>query len=203
MRGPIKGSFFYLYLILDIWSRKIVGACVHERECNKLASALFQDAVASENADPSRLVLHSDNGGPMKGATMLATLQKLGVVASFSRPRVSDDNPYSESIFRTLKYRPEYPRSCFESLTAARRWVDGFTAWYNRSHLHSALRFVTPAARHEGREEKIMQQREDVYETAKRRNPERWSGSVRNWRPIGEVFLHKKEAGSKETKAAA
>lgn len=203
LRGPVKGSFYYLYLILDIWSRKIVGACVHDRECNELASALFQDAVMSENADPSRLVLHSDNGGPMKGATMLATLQKLGVVASFSRPRVSDDNPYSESIFRTLKYRPEYPRGCFESLAAARRWVDGFIAWYNNSHQHSALRFVTPAARHDGREEEILKQREAVYAAAKQRHPERWSGRTRNWCPVGDVFLHKKETGSMEMKAAA
>ncbi len=135
-------------------------------------------------------MLHSDNGGPMKGSTMLATLQRLGVVASFSRPRVSDDNPYSEAIFRTLKYRPGYPSRPFASLEAARLWVDGFVRWYNTEHLHSALRFVSPDDRHYGREREVLSQRRRVYERARRRNPSRWSSSTRNWNPIETVILN-------------
>ena len=105
LRGPVRGSFYYLYMIEDVWSRKIVGWQIHEKESPELAASLFKETCAYLKLDPDGLVLHSDNGGPMKGSTMLATLQKLGVVASFSRPHVSDDNPYSEALFRTLKYR--------------------------------------------------------------------------------------------------
>ncbi|MRG97787.1 transposase [Polyangium spumosum] len=115
--------------------------------------------------------LHADNGGPMKGSTMLATLQRLGVVPSFSRPRVSDDNPYAEAMFRTLKYRPEYPRRPFQSLGEARAWVEGFVRWYNFEHLHSALRFVTPEDRHAGRDAGILGKRDGVYQRARRKHP--------------------------------
>ncbi|MCP3961575.1 MAG: transposase, partial [bacterium] len=144
-------------------------------------------------------------GGPMKGSTMLATLKRLGVVASFSRPRVSDDNPYSEALFRTLKYRPEYPSGPFASLEEARRWVEGFVRWYNGEHLHSAIRFVTPAARHSGREQEILRHRQEVYERARRRNPGRWSGATRNWHPIEVVALNpeKKTAETGLTEVAA
>ena len=113
LKSPIRGSFFYLYLILDVWSRKIVGATVFDREFNELAADLFEQTCGELGIDPQGIVLHSDNGSPMKGATMQATLEKLGVVPSFSRPRVSDDNPYSEALFRTLKYRPQYPSRPF------------------------------------------------------------------------------------------
>ncbi len=126
----------------------------------------------------------------MKGPTMLATLRRLGVVASFSRPRVSDDNPYSEALFRTLKYRPEYPSGPFASLEAANLWVESFVRWYNGEHLHSAIRFVTPEDRHSGQEKEILQQRQHVYEQARRRNPRRWSGPTRNWHPIETVALN-------------
>ena len=203
LRSPIRGSFYYLYLIMDVWSRKIVEAAVYDHECNEQAAKLFQSAVAAEQADPSRLVLHSDNGSPMKGSTMTATLQRLGVTASFSRPRVSDDNPYSESLFRTLKYRPEYPETCFESAQAARAWVDQFVHWYNHEHLHSALRFVTPSSRHDGREPEILSRRKAVYEQAKRRNPQRWSGATRNWSPAGDVMLNPKKSESPAMPKAA
>ncbi len=110
LRGPVRGIFFYLYLVIDVWSRKIVGASVHESDSGDNSAALFRRAYAVEGVRPKMLHLHSDNGNPMKGATLLGTLQALGVVPSFSRPRVSDDNPYSEALFRTLKYRPEYQR---------------------------------------------------------------------------------------------
>ena len=107
---------FYLYMFVDVWSRKIVAATVFEEESMDLSARLFTKACFTQASDPEGLVLHSDNGGPMKGSTMLATLQKLGVVPSFSRPRVSDDNPYSERLFRTMKYRPEYPLSHLKAL---------------------------------------------------------------------------------------
>ena len=155
-----------------------------------LAARLISRACAEMDVDPDGLVLHADNGGPMKGSTMLATLQQLGVVASFSRPRVSDDNPYSEALYRTLKYRPEYPRGPFRSMEAARSWVEGFVAWYNTEHRHSEIRFVTPDERHYGREDTILRNRRVVYERARRNNPRRWTGATRNWKPIGAVVLN-------------
>jgi len=135
-------------------------------------------------------VLHADNGGPMKGATMLATPQKLGVVPSFSRPSVSDDNPYSESLFHTLKYTPGYPSKPFESIAAARKWVRRFVQWYNNEHRHSAIRYVTPNERHRGEDAEVLKQREAVYKAARERNPERWSGETRNWSLVTEVWLN-------------
>lgn len=186
----ITGIFFRLYLVMDIYSRKIVGWEIHESETAEHASVLIRKACLAEGINGKELVLHADNGSPMKGATMLATLQKLGVVPSFSRPSVSDDNPYSESLFRTLKYTPAYPSQPFESLEAARKWVHTFVRWYNEDHRHSGIRFVTPAERHSGKEQAILYKRKAVYEVAKQRHPERWSGKTRNWSPVGEVWLN-------------
>ncbi len=188
--SPVRGQFFYLYQFLDVWSRKSVAACVYETESSDHAAELFQRACAEQNLDPRGIVLHSDNGSPMKGATMLATLHRLGVVTSFSRPRVSDDNPYSEALFRTLKYRPEYPETPFASLQAANAWVEGFMHWYNTVHQHSAIRFVTPEDRHSGRDVAILAHREGVYKQARRQRPERWSGKTRNWKPVEKVSLN-------------
>jgi putative transposase len=143
-----------------------------------------------EKVQPQQVVLYSDNGSPMKGATMLATLQRLGVVPPFSRPSVSNDNPYSESLFKTLKYRPGYPDQAFADLAAARKWVANFGDWYNHEHLHSAIRFVTPAQRHAGQDQPMLRRREIVYEAAKARHPQRWSGAIRNWRPVAVVNLN-------------
>ena len=109
LKAAARGAFYYLYLVQDVWSRKIVGFAIHERESAELAGELVEEVMVRLEIDPDSVVLHSDNGGPMKGATMLATLPRLGVVPTFSRPGVSDDNPYIEALFRTLKYRPEYP----------------------------------------------------------------------------------------------
>ena len=205
LRTCVRGSFFYLYMIVDVWSRKIVGWEVHESESTELAAELFRRTCTELNLDPEGLVLHQDNGSPMKGSTMLATLQSLGVVASFSRPRVSDDNPYSEALFRTLKYRPEYPSDPFESVQDARTWVASFVMWYNTEHQHSAIRFVTPEQRHQGLDRAILAKRHVVYQLARARNPNRWSGKTRNWEPILEVGLNrrpKKKSGSSQSKAA-
>lgn len=190
LRSPVRGVFFYLYLMVDVWSRKVVGWRAEDRECTVMASELVQDAITSEHADPTALVLHQDNGGPMKGATLKATLETLGVLASYSRPRVSDDNPFSEALFRTLKYRPEYPNKPFESLEAARKWVAEFVRWYNEEHLHSAIGFVTPTSRHRGTDLAILENRRAVYEAARRRHPERWSRHVRKWDAPETVILN-------------
>lgn len=190
LRSPIAGSFFYLYLFMDVWSRKIVASRVELFEDSGLAADLLERTCRSNALDPRGLVIHQDNGSPMKGATLKATMERLGVVASFSRPRVSDDNPYSESLFRTLKYRSTYPRKPFESIDAARAWVADFIAWYNQEHRHRGIGFVTPAARHEGRDEEILASRRRTYQLARQNNPERWSRHTRAWDAPKEVILN-------------
>ncbi len=196
LRGPVRGTFFYLYLVLDVFSRKVVAAEVHAEENAAISGPLVECACETERVDPRELVLHSDNGGPMKGSTMLATLQRLGVVASFSRPSVSDDNPYVEAIFRTLKFRPGYPRKPFVSLEQARAWVEEFVGWYNHEHLHSAIRFIAPVDRHERRDVVILAARRDVYARARRRTPRRWTRHLRNWTPVGAVYLNPTKANA-------
>jgi transposase InsO family protein len=190
LRASTRGQFYYLYLVLDIWSRKIVGWDVHEAECSELASRVVEDACAREGVRRGEVTLHSDNGGPMKGATMLATLQRLGIAASFSRPRVSDDNAICEAIFRTLKYRPGYPRKPFASLEEARAWVATFVAWYNGEHLHSSIKYVTPNDRHEGRDGDILAKRHELYLAAKSATPRRWTRNTRDWTPVATVTLN-------------
>lgn len=177
----VKGLYFYLYLIMDLFSRKIVGWEVFAEESAEHAATVFRKAYLREGVAGQLLRLHSDNGSPMKGATMLATLQRLGVVPSFSRPSVSNDNPYSEALFKTVKYHPSFPDKPFESLEQARQWVAGFDWWYNEQHRHSALNFVTPAQRHRGEDQVILDQRIALYAMAKASHPERWSGNHRNW----------------------
>ena len=177
----VKGLYFYLYLIMDIFSRKIVGWEVYAEESADHAASIIQKSYLREGIAGQPLILHSDNGSPMKGATMLGTLQKLGVMPSFSRPSVSNDNPYSEALFKTLKYRPDFPDQPFDTLDQARQWVFGFTYWYNEKHRHSALKFVTPGQRHRGEDRDILLQRMLIYEAAKAMKPERWSANCRNW----------------------
>jgi len=186
----VTGMFFYLYMVMDIYSRKIVGWQVRQRESSELAADLMTDICLREGVGQNQVTLHSDNGGAMKGATLLATLQKLGVVRSTSRPGVSSDNAYSESLFRTLKYVPYYPQRPFEDIVEARRWVEGFVDWYNEVHLHSGIRFVTPSQRHEGLDKEILSRRDEVYKKARTKNPVRWSGKTRNWSPVEEVWLN-------------
>jgi transposase InsO family protein len=186
----VRGRFLYLYLILDVWSRKIVAAHVYDTECATHAAALFARTCQHAALDPRGLVLHADNGGPMKGSTMVATLERLGVLPSFSRPRVSNDNPFSEALFRTLKYCAAYPSGPFTDLDAANIWVTAFVHWYNHEHQHSAIRFVTPEDRHTGREHTILAARQRVYEAARATNPARWSGTTRNWTPVTTVRLN-------------
>jgi len=186
----IRGQFFYLYLFIDIFSRKIVGWQIFTQESAENAKDLMMDICRRENIRENQLTLHSDNGSPMKGATLLATLQQLGVTPSRSRPSVSNDNAYSESCFKTLKYRPNYPSKPFESLEAARTWVEQFVAWYNNDHRHSGIRFVTPQQRHCGEDAVILEKRNIVYQMAKVANPSRWSADTRNWNWIPKVSLN-------------
>jgi putative transposase len=190
MPGPVAGMFFYLYLIVDIFSRKIVGWEVHDRESAELAAVLIRQAVLAEGCTLRPLVLHADNGSPMKGATMKVTMEKLGITASYSRPRVSNDNPFSEALFRTCKYRPSWPTKGFATKSEAQAWVKSFAGWYNGEHLHSATRFVTPAARHAGHDRAMLANRASLYADARSQNPERWSGKTRNWQPAGPVWLN-------------
>ena len=193
LNSPIRGGYYYLYLVEDIFSRMIVGWRIEEVESADHAGLLIDRICQEQGIAKGQLTLHSDNGGPMTGATMVATLERLGVLPSLSRPAVSDDNPYSESLFKTLKYRPSYPDRAFSGIDGARAWVSCFVQWYNTEHLHSAIRFVTPSSRHSGLDPAILARRSVVYEKAKRRNPRRWSGKTRNWSPITEVFLNPKK----------
>lgn len=194
--SEIRGLYFYLYLVLDVYSRKIVGWEVQASESGDHAAVLLRRTALSEGIQAWRqpLVLHADNGSPMKSATLLATLQWLGVTPSHSRPRVSNDNAFAESVFRTCKYRPEYPSAGFADLEEARAWVMRFVHWYNAEHRHSGLNFVTPEQRHTGRAEGIMTQRIAVYATARARNPLRWSGNCRNWSLPKSVRLNPEKA---------
>ena len=193
LRCDISGKYYYLYMVEDIYSRMLVAWEVHEVESADHAAEMIKKACLKHGIGQldNLLVLHSDNGSPMKGATMLSTLQRLGVVPSFSRPRVSNDNPYSESLFRTMKYRPNYPSKPFGSLTEAREWSAGFVTWYNKEHKHSSLKFVTPSQRHYGQAGKCLNKRKELMEQAKARNPERWGcRSTRDWSLLNEVWLN-------------
>lgn len=201
-----RGSFFYLYLFMDIYSRKIVGWEVHEEESSESAADLLQKIHLKEGLSQQiKVVLHSDNGSPMKGATMLATMQKLGVVPSFSRPCVSNDNPFSEALFKTMKHVPAFPDQPFCSLEEAREWVSSFVLWYNEEHRHSEIQYVTPGQRHRGEDIEILEQRKRVYEKARERHPERWSGRTRNWKPLTTVSLNPQtiKSETEEVKQAA
>lgn len=189
--STVRGQFYYLYLFEDIFSRKLVGYEVHEAESGEHAAQLLQRSLLREQCLHKPLVLHSDNGAPMKAQTMKAKLEELGVLPSYSRPRVSNDNAYIESVFRVLKYRPQWPSSGFASLDEARQWVDHFVHWYNTEHKHSQLNFVTPEQRHKGEDTELLAQRKTILEQAKQRNPSRWgTRSVRNCEPAGPVTLN-------------
>ena len=190
LRGPIQGMFFFLYLVLDVYSRKIVAHEVHAEESAEHAATLIERAVLREHLSGAPLVIHQDNGSPMKGSTYVAKLQELGVTPSYSRPSVSDDNAYAESLFRTCKYRPDYP-GAFASLDAARAWALRFERWYNHVHKHRNLKFVSPAERHHGADHAIVAQRIALYERARAQHPARWRGEIRDWSLPQEVWLNR------------
>jgi putative transposase len=188
----VMGRWFHLYLILDIYSRKIVGAEVHDRDDASHAVHLVRRTALAESIATmdTKPVLHGDNGSTLKATTVLAMLQWLGVKPSYSRPRVSDDNAYAESLFRTAKYRPEFPAKGFAGLDEARAWAAEFVHWYNVDHRHSGIRYVSPQQRHAGTDRTILAARDKLYEQARQRNPARWSGNTRDWSHISVVTLN-------------
>lgn len=190
--ATVQGQWFYLYLILDLYSRKIVGWEVHAADHADHAAHLVRRTALAEGiaALGTKPVLHGDNGSTLKATTVLAMLHWLGVKPSYSRPRVSDDNAYAEALFRTAKYRPEFPANGFPDLDAARAWAAEFVRWYNIEHRHSGIRYVSPAQRHAGEDQAILAARHDLYQQARERHPARWSGGTRNWSPITEVALN-------------
>ena len=194
LKTHVKGIYFYLYLILDIYSRKIVGWSVHDSQLATLASCVVIDAKKSEGlSEDYKLILHTDNGAPMKGAVMLETLRSLHITPSNSRPRVSNDNPYSESLFSHIKGFPTYPKVGFETIEEARDWVSLFSEWYNDEHHHSRLNYVTPSERHQMLDEEILNKRKAVIEEAKEKHPERWIQSqVRNMEIATKVYVNKR-----------
>jgi putative transposase len=188
----VTGRWFHLYLILDLYSRKIVGAEVHAQDHSDHAVHLVRrtalaESIATMDAKP---VLHGDNGSTLKATTVLAMLQWLGIKPSYSRPRVSDDNAYAESLFRTAKYRPEFPTKGFASLAEARAWAAEFVRWYNVDHRHSAIGYVSPQQRHSGDDRAILAVRHALYVQAQQCNPARWSGRTRDWSHIDRVTLN-------------
>ena len=188
----VMGRWFHLYLILDLYSRKIVGWEVHDRDDSAHAIHLVKRTALAEGIAKmaTKPVLHGDNGATLKATTVLTMLNWLGVKPSYSRPRVSDDNAYAESLFRTAKYRPEFPTKGFADLDAARSWAAEFVRWYNHDHRHSGIRYVSPAQRHAGDDHTILAARHALYLQARAQTPARWSGKTRNWAPIGAVTLN-------------
>lgn len=196
--GPVKGSFYYLYMILDLFSRHVVAWEVHARESAEHAAALMQRATLVSARGQRPTILHSDNGSPMKASTLLEKLRDLRIQPSYSRPRVSDDNAQIEAFFRTLKYRPAYPQRGFSDLTHTRQWVLQFVRWYNDEHRHSTLRYVTPSQRHTGLDRELLDRRKALYERARQANPGRWSGSTRNWERPAVMWLNPEKTETQE-----
>ncbi len=190
--AKVMGRWFHLYLILDLYSRKIVGAEVHDSDDSEHAVHLVRRTALAEGIAvmDTKPVLHGDNGSTLKATTVLAMLNWLGIKPSYSRPRVSDDNAFAESLFRTAKYRPEFPTQGFEALDDARAWADGFVHWYNVEHRHSGIRYVSPQQRHTGQDQAILQARHTLYRQAQERHPARWSGATRDWSLIDAVTLN-------------
>ena len=173
LKGPAKWTWFYLYVILDVFSRYIVAWTVQYREHAQLATALIEQATEQQQITPEILTLHADRGGPMRSKPVAFLLADLGVTKTHSRPYTSSDNPYSESNFKTLKYRPEFPAR-FDSIEQAREHCRAFVDWYNHQHRHTGIGLMTPAAIHYGHAEQVHAARTSVLEVAFARNPERF-----------------------------
>ena len=171
--GPVKWTYFYLYVILDIFSRYVVGWMVAERESAELAKRLIGETCRKQNIVPDQLNIHADRGTSMTSKPVALLLADLGVTKTHSRPHISDDNPFSESQFKTLKYRPQFPQR-FGSIQDARAFCKVFFPWYNTERHHSGIGLLTPEVLHQGRADDIMAQRQAVLSQAFQRNPERF-----------------------------
>jgi transposase InsO family protein len=181
LKAERRGRYYFLYLVVDIFSRKIVGWVVHDRECSILSSDLLEGLIVKENISRGELHIHSDNGVPMRSSPLIQTLYNLGVSQSFTRPKVKNDNAYSESLFRTLKYCPQYPDKYFKSVQEARVWVEDFVHWYNYIHKHSSIGYVTPSEKHSGQSQDILNKRREVYLQAQKRNPNRFIKGIKKF----------------------
>ena len=174
LRGPTKGVKYFLYTILDIFSRKTVGWALHESESEKHSRRLIRETCKRNGIDPNTLTIHADRGGPMIAGTVAELLNELGVAKSHSRPRVSNDNPYIEAHFKTLKYRPDYPAR-FDSIKQARGWCRKFFTWYNEVHYHSGIGYLRPADLHDGNHAVIIERRQATLDRAQAAHPERFN----------------------------
>ncbi len=197
----IPGIYFFQYFIIDIWDRSIVGWAVHAVQSGQLASELIRETCERHGVIRGRLTIHQDNGSPMISEAFLAALEQCGIAPSYSRAGVCDDNPYSESLFKTEKYRPGYPLR-FASLEELREWTEKFVHWYNNVHLHSGIGFVTPMQRRNGEDVSILETRRRTYEAARLAHPERWSRNTRKWDRPESVVLNPKRS-KKEAKKAS
>lgn len=177
LRGPSKGTYYYLYVILDIYSRYVVGWMVAEHEAAALAEQLITETCAKQGIEPGRLTIHADNGSAMTAKPVAILMADLGVARSHSRPHVSDDNPFSEAQFKTLKYHPGYPER-FGCLSDARSWGRKFFDWYNKEHHHTGLGLLTPADVHYGRATAVLDSRRAILQRAYQSHPERFVKGV-------------------------
>ena len=173
LMGPAKWTYFYLYVIIDIFSRRVVGWCVADRESATLFTALFNDAIAKHSVPPGQLTLHADRGGPMRAKTTALMLADLGVTKSHSRPHTSNDNPFSESHFKTIKYQPQFPQR-FGCIQDAKAFCRNFFDWYNQEHHHAGIGLMTPDQVHYGQADAIHAARQNTLDGAFNRNPERF-----------------------------
>jgi putative transposase len=190
LRGPTPYTYFYLYVILDVFSRYVVGWRIAERESEDLAQELIQQTCAKQGIPAGQLTIHADHGSPMISKTVAQLLLDLGVTKTHSRPHVSDDNPYSEAQFKTLKYRPDYPDR-FGCLLDARTWAQAFFTWYNHQHHHTGLALLTPAVVHSGQTDQVLQQRQQTLHLAYAAHPERFvKGSPKPPHPPEAVWIN-------------
>jgi putative transposase len=173
LRGPVKWTYYYLYTILDVFSRYVPGWLIADCESASLAKQLIEETCAKQGIDSDQLTLHSDRGSAMTSKTVALLLATLGVTKTHSRPYVSNDNPYSESQFKTMKYRPDYPDR-FGSIQDARSWARPFFQWYNHEHHHSGLGLLTPATVHYGQAQAVVDRRQQVLQAAYAAHPERF-----------------------------
>lgn len=194
----VKGQYYYLYAFVDLFSRKMVGWQVFDCESAEHARDLLQSICQEQGIGAGQLTVHSDNGSPMRGQTLLALMDSLGVAYTRSRPSVSNDNPYSEALFKTLKYRVDLPIEPFDDLVQARDFVARLVHWYNEEHHHSGISFVTPSQRHAGLDQAILLARDAVYKKAKQAHPKRWSGPTRNWAYVDSVNLNPQHPNQRE-----
>jgi putative transposase len=189
--GPVKWSYFHLYVILDVFSRYVVGWMVAHRESATLAKKLIDETCSRQNIEPGELTIHADRGTSMTSKTVAFLMADLGVTKTHSRPQVSNDNPFSEAQFKTLKYRPEFPAR-FGSIEDARAYCRTFFAWYNEQHHHSGLGMLTPADVHDGVTEQRVAERQAVLDAAYERSPERFPrGRPVVHLPAREVWINK------------